>query len=153
MSGEGVGAEQIECWLATLRDGTVSEKIGARCGLAYVFEQRGRVVEATELLETNVANGVRSPQTFRWLARLYRAQGDLESAVAVEAAASRYRSRFATALTTGMRPAMGAPTTAPRAGWTVRELVPYLVFVIALGSAMGAGTWFMLPVVGAIVGR
>jgi hypothetical protein len=153
MAAAGVDAEQIERWLAMLRAGTISEKLWARRGLAYVFEQRGMVAEATELLEANVANGGRSPQTLRWLARLYRAQGEFERAVAAEAAASRHRSGLTTALTIRMCPAAGAVTTAPQEAWTVGGLVPYFAFLVALGGALGAGVWFMLPVVGAIAGR
>jgi len=147
MTGEGECTEQIERWLVTLRDGTVVEKIRARRGLAYVFEQRGMMAEATELLERNVASGVNSPETLRWLARLYRVQGDREHAVVAEAEASRRRPSLATALTTGMRPVAGATVTAPRAAWTVPNLAPYLLFLVALGSAIGAGAWFILPVI------
>jgi len=147
MASEGASAEQIERWLVMLRDGTVVEKIRARRGLAYVFEQRGMVVEATELLERNVASGVNSPETLRWLARLYRVQGDREHAVVAEAEASRRQPALATALTTGMRPVVGDTATAPSAARTVRDLAPYLLFLVALGSAIGAGAWFIVPVV------
>jgi len=153
MAGEDVYDEQTERWLVTLRDGTVDEKKRARRGLAYVFEQRGMLAEATELLKTNVARGVHTSETVRWPARLYRAQGDRERAVAVEAEAARCQSSLATALTTRMRPVAVEATIPPPAVWTIRDLAPYLVFLIALGSALGAGAWLILPVVGAIVGR
>jgi hypothetical protein len=67
---------QIQRWLGWLRDGSEADKIAARRGLAGVFERRGMLAEAIELLERNVEAGVRSPETLRWLSRLYQAQGD-----------------------------------------------------------------------------
>ena len=45
-----------------------------RRGLARVFEDRGMLDEAIELLERNVEAGVRGAETLRWLSRLYQAR-------------------------------------------------------------------------------
>jgi predicted Zn-dependent protease len=76
MQGDDADHDQAQRWLSSLRDGTDTEKIAARRGLARVFEQRGMLEEAIALLEANVRAGVRSGENFRWLARLYHEQGD-----------------------------------------------------------------------------
>ena len=76
MAGDGADDQQAQQWLSALRDGTDAEQIAARRGLARVFERRGMLDEAVELLEANVRAGVRSGEIFRWLARLYHEQGD-----------------------------------------------------------------------------
>src|SRR5688572_12488261 len=85
MDSTGADEQRIQRWLDVLRDGDEPDKIAARRGLARVFEQRGMLAEAIELLETNVEAGARSAETLRWLSRLYQAHGDeaksLEAAV------------------------------------------------------------------------
>lgn len=85
MSGDDAA---IQRWLTLLRDGTDAERIEARRQLAAVFEQRGMLDEAVDLLVANIRRGERHADIFRWLARLYRAQGDEDLAMqaAVEAA-------------------------------------------------------------------
>jgi hypothetical protein len=80
----------IQRWLSQLHDGTSEDKIEAREGLARVFEQRGMLDEATDLVVNNVRAGVRDADTFRWLARLYRAQGNETLAAQAAAEASKY---------------------------------------------------------------
>lgn len=57
-------------------DGDADHKIAAREQLAGIFERRGMFEEAADLLVSNVRDGVRNADIFRWLARLFRAQGD-----------------------------------------------------------------------------
>lgn len=68
-------SEAAQQWLGLLRHGSRDEKIQAREQLAAIFERKGMLEEATELLISNVHEGVRSADLFRWLARLYRGQG------------------------------------------------------------------------------
>jgi predicted Zn-dependent protease len=77
--------EAAQHWLKLLRDGDGEQKIQAREQLAAIFERRGMHEEATDLLVSNVRDGVRNADIFRWLARLYRAQGD--EVTAMQAAA------------------------------------------------------------------
>src|SRR5437868_1323609 len=51
MHDDGIEDEQVNHWLDSLRGGTAAEKIMARNGLARVFERRGMLDDATELLE------------------------------------------------------------------------------------------------------
>jgi hypothetical protein len=76
MDGTGSDEQRIQRWLDVLRDGDEPDKIAARRGLARVFEERGMLEEAIELLETNVEAGVRSAEALRWLSRLYQAHGE-----------------------------------------------------------------------------
>lgn len=71
MSGQSVDDSQIQRWLATLRDGLESEKLVARERLARVFEQRGLLEEASELLEANYLAGVRTTRLYRAMLQLY----------------------------------------------------------------------------------
>jgi hypothetical protein len=80
----------IQHWLSRLQDGTTEEQLAAREELARVFEQRGMLDEATDLLVANVRAGQRDGDTFRWLARLDRAQGNETLAVQAAAEASKY---------------------------------------------------------------
>ena len=141
MQSDGEGEAQIQRWLEVLRDGTESEKLGARRGLAHVFEQRGLFDEAIELLESNVRTSVCSAETFRWLARLYRAQGDEDRASQAMAEASRYQ----------LAPLARTPSapidrrTVPDRSWTLRQLAPYLLLIVGLGIVVGVGLWVALP--------
>jgi len=80
---------QVQEWLDLLRHGSESEKVMARRGLAGVFEQRGMLEEATDLLTANVKAGAADAATYRWLARLYRARGEATLAAAAASEASR----------------------------------------------------------------
>ncbi len=80
---------QTQRWLAALRDGTPAQKADARRNLAALFEARGLLAEATDLLVTNAREGHRDAATFRALARLYRAQGDEYNAAAAALEAAR----------------------------------------------------------------
>src|SRR3954451_4535275 len=83
----GADDQQAERWVATLRVGSPDEKAVARRGLATVFEARGLVAEAIDLLVTNARQGYRDVDLFQALSRLYRAQGDeyLAASAALEA--------------------------------------------------------------------
>lgn len=82
--------EAAQAWLRMLRDGNDDQKIVAREQLASIFERKGMYEEATELLISNVHDGVRSADIFRWLARLYRYQGQEVLAMQAAAEAAKY---------------------------------------------------------------
>jgi hypothetical protein len=141
MDDDGANNQQVQHWLGWLRDGTETEKVTARRGLAQVFEGRGMLEEAIELLENNVRAGVRSGETFRWLARLYHEQGDETRSVEALAEAAKYQlapftseSSAPTELPTGSTPTR-----------TIRKLALYLLAIIAIGIAVGAVLWLIGP--------
>jgi hypothetical protein len=139
MASDDAGHEQAQQWLSALRDGTDAEKIAARRGLARVFEQRGMLDEAVELLEANVRAGVRSGEIFRWLARLYREQGDESLSWAALLEAAKYPSAPA-------RSERTIPPDLPRASTPTRRrlgLVVALAVLIGLGIAVGAACWWV----------
>lgn len=72
--------------LRMLRYGTDQEKRTARLNLAVVFEARGMLEEAVEVLEGNVWAGFRDASTYRRLASLYRRLGrqDLADQATIE---------------------------------------------------------------------
>ena len=82
--------EAAQHWLMLLRNGSDDQKIQAREQLATIFERRGMAEEATDLLVANVRAGVQNADIFRWLARLYRAQGDEVTAMQAAAEAAKY---------------------------------------------------------------
>lgn len=82
--------EAAEHWLTVLRDGNPEQKRRARERLAEIFERRQMFEEATELLISNIRDGERTADVFRWLARLYRAQGDEALAAQAAAEAAKY---------------------------------------------------------------
>ena len=143
MQSDDEGDQQIQRWLEALRDGTESEQIGARRGLAHVFEQRGLFDEAIALLESNVRAGVRNAETFRWLARLYGAQGDEVRASQARAEASKYQ----VAPLARMPSAAVDSRTVPAPSWPRRQLVPYLLLIVGLGILLGIGLWLVLPLI------
>lgn len=96
-------------WLTVLRDGDPDQKIHAREQLAAIFERKGMFEEAADLLSANVRDGVRNADIFRWLARLYRAQGDEVTAMQAAAEAAKYMQPSRPPV--DVRPA--APTYAP----------------------------------------
>jgi hypothetical protein len=65
--------------------------------------------EAADLLGANVRDGVRNADIFRWLARLYRAQGDEVTAMQAAAEAAKYMRQ------TESPSVIAAPIVAPRA--------------------------------------
>lgn len=67
-------------YLRILETGPDEEKIGARAGLARLFEDRGMLSEASDLLEENVGAGVRDRAVHLQLASLYRRQGSFDLA-------------------------------------------------------------------------
>ena len=134
MNGQGADERQVQRWLDRLRDGSEADKIGARRGLARVFEQRGMLEEAIELLERNLDAGVRSPETLRWLSRLYQARGD--EATSLEAAIQ------ASAVDPPDMAEAGRQPTRPRAP---RVPVPYLLMAVGMGITLGGGLWVLLP--------
>jgi hypothetical protein len=82
--------EAAQHWLLLLREGDATQKIQARERLAAIFECRGMYEEATDLLVSNARAGVRNADIFRWLARLYRAQGDEVTAMQAAAEAAKF---------------------------------------------------------------
>lgn len=83
--------EEAQYCLSLLRDGTPSEKVGAREQLAAIFTRRGLYLEATELYEANVRAGVHEPGLFERLSDSYRRIGDNGAAEAALAEACRLR--------------------------------------------------------------
>lgn len=75
-----VGDDEIQRNLIALRDGSHDSKILARANLACIFECRGMVYEAIELLETNARLGAQTPELYGSLVRLYRAIGNADAA-------------------------------------------------------------------------
>ena len=67
--------EEAKYWLGVLRDGPNYLKFDARLGLAEIFERRKMLAEAAELLESCIVSGVKKPDVFERLARLYEVQG------------------------------------------------------------------------------
>lgn len=82
--------DAAQYWLNVLRDGDEGQRLHAREQLAAIFERRGMFEEATELLISNIHDGVRSADIFRWLARLYRNQGQEMLAMQAAAEAAKY---------------------------------------------------------------
>jgi hypothetical protein len=82
--------EAAEYWLIVLRDGDEGQRLTAREELATIFERRGMLEEATDLLISNIRDGVRHADIFRWLARLYRSQGQEVLALQAAAEAAKY---------------------------------------------------------------
>jgi hypothetical protein len=139
MQGDEADHQQAQQWLSALRDGTDAEKIAARRGLAHVFEQRSMLDEAIELLEANVRAGVRSGEIFRWLARLYREQGDESLSLAALLEAAKYPLAPA-------RLERTIPPDLPRASTPTRlrfGLVVALAVLIGLGIAVGVAGWWV----------
>lgn len=83
----GTDDQQARRWLSALRTGNADEKAQARRGLAEIFEARGMVSEAVDLLVTNAREGHRDAEQFQALARMYRKLGDeyLAASAALEA--------------------------------------------------------------------
>jgi tetratricopeptide (TPR) repeat protein len=79
--------DEAQHWLSALRDGTEAQQLEARYGLARIFEQRGMYAEAIALVSKNIQTGQQASANYRWIARLYRAQGDSQSADTAEATA------------------------------------------------------------------
>jgi hypothetical protein len=74
--------------LEILQSGTEAERITARFYLADIFEQRGMIQEAVELLEGNARAGVSDPRLYTALISHYRTLGryaDADSAMAYAA--------------------------------------------------------------------
>jgi len=137
MYGDDPDDQQIQDWLNSLRDGTRAEKISARRSLARVFERRGMLEEAVELLENNVRAGVRSGETFRWLSRLYQKQGDEARSEEALAEAMKY---LAAPIASGPPSSIG-PSTVPAPSWPIRSWAFYLLIVLAIGMVVVAALW------------
>jgi predicted Zn-dependent protease len=139
MQGEDADHEQAQRWLSALRDGTDTEKIAARRSLARMFEQRGMLKEAVDLLEANVRAGELSGEIFRWLARLYREQGEDALSLETLAEAAKYRPSPAPAKAPALRHRpVGSPPP-----WAHRRLALYLIAVIGLGIVIGVAVWWV----------
>jgi hypothetical protein len=133
----GADEERIQRWLDVLRDGGEADKIRARRGLAGVFERRGMLAEAIELLESNVEAGARGAETLRWLSRLYQARGD--EARSLEVAIASSRSPMVPRGPESPRAVQGqTQSTRSRA---IRALMPYLVVMVGLGISVGVVLW------------
>ena len=91
IQGYRVGARHVRGWFEALGTGSTVERIEARSRLAAAFEHRGMFGAATDLLISNVNDGVRDAETYTRLAHLYRSRGQavLASLAAREAAKRR----------------------------------------------------------------
>jgi hypothetical protein len=89
MATSGSEDDEAQDYLRLLREGTRDEKIWARSRLSLIFERRGMLEEATELLEANGRAGVRDRALFTQLASLYRRLGRHDDADAAMAEASK----------------------------------------------------------------
>jgi hypothetical protein len=139
MDSTGANEQRIQRWLDVLRDGSEADKIAARRGLAGVFEERGMLAEAIELLETNIEAGARSAETLRWLSRLYQAQGDEASSLAAAVTASQDRlTSHPSELPEGVE--VGDQTTRPPASRMLRNLL----MVIGLSIAVVVVLWLLM---------
>ena len=137
-----IDEQRIQRWLDWLRDGSDADKIAARRGLAGVFEARGMLDEAIELLERNVEAGVRGTETLRWLSRLYEARD-------VDSMSSGTEDE-------GWQPQWAPPRPEPPKAvdlharplqpWAVRDLAPYLTVEAGLGVMLGTGLWMLTPI-------
>jgi hypothetical protein len=137
MQVAGVEEERIERWLARLRDGSERDKVVARRGLAGVFERRGMLEEAIELLEHNLRVGADDAATLRWLSQLYQAQGDELGSLEAAMTASKGQ---ATSSSSALRSTIVAEDKLPHPS-AIRALMPYLAIVVVLGITIGAILW------------
>jgi hypothetical protein len=133
MRGVPADEQRIQRWLDVLRDGSEAEKLGARRGLATVFEQRGMLKDAIELLESNVQAGVCGAETLRWLSRLYQAQEDEVRSLEAAVKAFQYPAVPTVAVQAPLR---------PRA---IRRLMPCLLILMGLSLTVGAVLWLLTP--------
>lgn len=133
--------ERTRRWLDSLRDGSDLNKIAARRGLAGVFERRGMLDEAIELLERNVDAGERGAETLRWLSRLYQARGD--EAVSLEAAV--YSSQHGPDPPGSEPPGPDSVRAPPKRPRAINGSLAYLLVLVGLGIAVGAALWMLTP--------
>jgi len=140
MHGVRADEQRIERWLDVLRDGDVPDKIAARRGLARVFEQRGMLEEAIELLEHNIDAGVRSAETLRWLSRLYQAQGDEARSLESALSASRQQLGWPESESPETAEIQGEPTRTR----TIRLLTPYVVMLVGLCITIAVTLWVLM---------
>ena len=87
--------DEAQYWLGILRDGPNYLKSDARLALAGIFERRGMFTEASELLDSCIAAGLKRPEVFERLARLYDQLGDEPNAARVRADAYAHESQRA----------------------------------------------------------
>ena len=120
--------EAAQAWLGVLRDGTDAQKIQAREHLAAIFERRGMLEEAIDLLVANARAGVRNADIFRRLARLYREQGDEMLSTQAAAEAVKYMPPATTETVVYAEP---APSQSPTVRPGHRSAVPgFLVWLL-----------------------
>ena len=129
-SGQGDELE-IQYWLTLLRDGSRRDKVKARQSLARVFEARGMLEEATDLLVANVEAGAGTADTYRHLAHLYRQRGQEQLAVHAAAEAAKLLRDVAPtpilALRESLRneapPAQPVARTRDNGGWVILSMI------------------------------
>jgi hypothetical protein len=131
--------ERTRRWLDWLRDGSDLDKIAARRGLAGVFEQRGMLEEAIELLERNVEEGVRGAETLRWLSRLYQAQGDEARSLEAAVHASQHEP---VPLESEPLSLVAVQPPSKRPG-VISGPMAYLLVILGLGIAIGVAVWML----------
>ena len=138
--------EAAQAWLTVLRDGTHVQKIQAREHLASIFERRRMHEEAIDLLISNVRQGVRNADIFRWLARLHRAQGDEVMAMQAAAEAAKYLPPKLHSMV--VPTALGAPPPAQR----IRMSAPPRTRPAKKGSCLSGCMSAIFAIVSIVVG-
>ena len=133
--------DRTQLWLDWLRDGSESDKLRARRGLAGVFEARGMLDEAIELLERNVEAGIRGAETLRWLSRLYEAR----DAAAMTSGTADQGSKHPWVPLMSVMPETVEEHAGPLQPVAIRGLVPVLAVVVGLGISLGTGLWMLTP--------
>ena len=121
--------EKAHYYLTVLRDGSDEEKVEARYVLSRVFENRGMLEEATELLENNAKAGVRDRMLYTRLAKLYRQLGrDDDADRAIVDYAMLVPPTTAARLSASAADASGEPRRLPK---SVRRLLRLGIYVVA----------------------
>jgi len=133
-------ARQIEHWRSVLMQGSESQKIEARWNLSLIYEQRGMVAEAIEMLQDNIAAGVRDPNTYRTLASLFRQQGRLDLARTAQDQAYRLG---VTPIATQVAPSDEAPVVPPVPPDWRRPRPVWLVVALSIAT-FGLYGWYWL---------
>ena len=67
--------QEADHYLAVLQNGGPQDQVLARDRLSHIFERRGMIQQAVELLESNARAGVAEPRLYMTLANHYRALG------------------------------------------------------------------------------
>ena len=116
--------QEANHYLGVLRDGNPQDQILARDRLSHIFERRGMVQQAVELLESNARAGVTEPRLYMTLSSHYRALGraaDADAAMAHAASLMNRQQSVAPAVQPSISPMPyqqpGYPQQPPQQQW------------------------------------